>query len=157
MKFPYRAFPLGASDPVTKQDFAWRPAIKVLLWYNHQRSKPLEAVLDTGAYHCIFNAEIGEALRVPITKGVPIAFTSFVRSTSVPAFYTGCKSRLLHKPTKRQSCLLTALHRSESLDKLDFSITSSLRLIGQSIHPVLIFREFHTIRYSRGIYFSERS
>ena len=86
MKFPYKAFPLPASDPVTKQDFAWRPFIKVLLWYNHKRSAPLEAVLDTGADHCIFNAEIGEALGIPVTEGTPIELSGFVRDANVVGF-----------------------------------------------------------------------
>jgi len=86
VKYPYKPFPLTIPDPVTKQDFAWRPAIKVLLWYNHQRSAPLESILDTGADHCIFSAEIGESLGVPVAKGVPVPFTGFVRDANATGF-----------------------------------------------------------------------
>ena len=86
MRFPYKSFPLTTQNPVTKQDFIWRPAIKVLLWYNHQRSAPLEALLDTGADHCFFNAEIGEALGVPVTKGIAVPFTGFVRDANATGF-----------------------------------------------------------------------
>lgn len=86
MKFPYKKFPLTACDPATKQDFTWRLAIKILLWYKHKRSAPLEAILDTGADHTIFSAEIGEALGVPVSEGAPIPLTGFVREANVVGF-----------------------------------------------------------------------
>ena len=86
MEFPYKAFPLAKPDPATKLDFAWRPFIKVFLWYNHKRSAPLEAVLDTGADHCIFNAEIGQAMGIPVAEGVPIELSGFVRDANVVGF-----------------------------------------------------------------------
>lgn len=86
VKFPYKPFPLTEPDPVTKLDFAWRAAIKVLLWYNHKRSAPLEAILDTGSDHCIFNAEIGDALGVPVTRGAPIQLTGFMRDAKATGF-----------------------------------------------------------------------
>jgi hypothetical protein len=75
VKYPYRPFPLNHIDPVTKLDYAWRPALKVLLWYQHKKSAPIESILDTGADHCIFDAQIGDDLGIPITKGMPLAFT----------------------------------------------------------------------------------
>jgi hypothetical protein len=64
VKYPYRPFPLNRVDPVTKLDYAWRPALKVLIWYQHMKSAPLESILDTGVDNCIFDAEIGEELGV---------------------------------------------------------------------------------------------
>jgi hypothetical protein len=46
----------------------------------------LEAILDTGADHCFFNGEIGEALGVPVTKGIPVPFTGFVRDATLRVF-----------------------------------------------------------------------
>jgi hypothetical protein len=75
VKYSYRPFPLSHVDPVTKLDYAWRPALKVLLWYQHKKSPPIESILDTGADHCVFDAQIAEGLGIPVTKGMPVAFT----------------------------------------------------------------------------------
>ena len=72
MKYPYTRFPLTETDPVTGLDYAWRPALKVLIWHNHKRTVPLLSILDTGADHCIFDAQIGEHLGINIPKGKPI-------------------------------------------------------------------------------------
>jgi hypothetical protein len=75
VKYPYKPFPLDHVDPVSKLDYAWRPALKVLIWYQNKRTAPIESILDTGADHCIFDAQIGEDLGIPVTKGAPVAFT----------------------------------------------------------------------------------
>jgi len=74
VKYPYRPFPLSHVDPVTKLDYAWRPALKVLLWYQHKKSPPIESILDTGADHCVFDAQIADGLGIPVTKGATVAF-----------------------------------------------------------------------------------
>ncbi len=79
MKYPYRAFPLSQSDPVTKLDFAWRPALNVIIWYNHKRSAPLQSIVDTGADHCIFDGEIGDDLGIPVAKGPRLPFSGFAK------------------------------------------------------------------------------
>ena len=42
--------------------------------------------MDTGADHCFFNAEIGEALGVPVTNGIPVPLTGFVRDANATGF-----------------------------------------------------------------------
>jgi hypothetical protein len=79
VKYPYRPFPLNRVDPVTKLDYAWRPALKVLIWHQHKKSAPLESILDTGAGHCIFDAEIGDELGIPVTQGTQVPFTGIGR------------------------------------------------------------------------------
>jgi hypothetical protein len=69
VKYPYRKFPLTKIDPVSRLNYAWRPALKVILWYSHKHTVPLIAILDTGADHCIFDAQIGQQLGVPVTRG----------------------------------------------------------------------------------------
>lgn len=69
MKFPYKSFPLDHIDPVTKLDYAWRPALKVIISYQTKKTAPIESILDAGADHCIFDAQIGDDLGIPITKG----------------------------------------------------------------------------------------
>ena len=86
MKFSYKPFPLLHPDPITKLDFAWRPALKVFIWYNHKRSKPLESVLDTGADHCIFDGEIGDDLGIPVSNGVPVPFTGIARGVQTTGY-----------------------------------------------------------------------
>lgn len=77
MNFLYRPFPLNRVDPVTKLDYAWRPVLKVLIWYQHKKSPPLESILDTGADHCIFDAEIGDELGIPVTTGAKTGSGAF--------------------------------------------------------------------------------
>jgi aspartyl protease len=86
VKYPYKAFPRSFPDPVNKQDFCWRPAIRVILWHNHRRSAPLEAILDTGADHCIFNSEVGDSLGVPVTRGVKVPISGFLRDAVTTGF-----------------------------------------------------------------------
>jgi hypothetical protein len=86
VKFPYKPFPLSTASPITKQDVVWRPAVKVLLWYNHKRSVPIESILDTGADYCMFTAEIGESLGIPVAKGIPVRFTGVLREASTTGF-----------------------------------------------------------------------
>lgn len=42
--------------------------------------------MDSGADHCVFSAEIGEALGVHVTQGAPIPLTGFVREANVVGF-----------------------------------------------------------------------
>ena len=86
MKYPYRAFPLSRPDPVTKLNHAWRPALTVLIWYKHNRSAPLESIVDTGADHCIFDADIGDALGIPVKRGVSLPFSGIARGTQTAGY-----------------------------------------------------------------------
>jgi hypothetical protein len=74
VKYSYKAFPRLQPDPITKLAYVWKPVLQVLIWYNHKRSGLLESIVDTGADHCIFDAEIGDDLGIPIRKGKEVPF-----------------------------------------------------------------------------------
>jgi hypothetical protein len=88
VNYPYKSFPLNRVDPATKLDFAWRPALKVIIWYNHKRSPLLESILDTGADHCIFDAEIAEYLGIAVTKGQEVHFTGINKGQTAGFLHT---------------------------------------------------------------------
>ena len=79
MKYSYKAFPLSHTDPVTKLDYAWRPVLRVFISHNGKRSAPLESLVDTGAGHCVFDAEIADGLGIPVRKGQEVAFSGIAR------------------------------------------------------------------------------
>lgn len=86
MKYPYKPFPLSQTDPVTKLDYAWRPALTVLIWHSHKRSAPLESILDTGADHCIFDGQIGDELGILVKKGREVAFSGIAKGVETKGY-----------------------------------------------------------------------
>ncbi len=79
MKYPYKVFPLSHPDPVTKLDYTWKPALTVFISHGGKRSAPLESIADTGAEHCVFDAEIADGLGIPVRKGQQVAFSGIAR------------------------------------------------------------------------------
>lgn len=79
MKYPYKPFPLSHTDPVTKLDYAWRPALTVFISHSAKRSAPVESIVDTGADHCVFDAEICDGLGIPVREGQQVAFSGIAR------------------------------------------------------------------------------
>jgi len=79
VKYPYKAFPLSHTDPVTKLDYAWRPALTVFISHSGKRSAPLESIVDTGADHCVFDAEIADGLGIAVRNGRQVAFSGIAR------------------------------------------------------------------------------
>jgi hypothetical protein len=62
MKFPYKRFARGAFPP------AIRPIITITVSHNGQSIRQ-EVLVDSGADICLFDAEIGELLGIPVTDG----------------------------------------------------------------------------------------
>jgi len=62
MKYPYKCFSQGAFPP------AIRPIISITVSHNDQRIRQ-EVLVDSGADLCLFDAQIGELLGIPITEG----------------------------------------------------------------------------------------
>ena len=79
MKYPYKPFPLSQTDPVTKLDYAWRPALTVFISHGGKRSAPLESILDTGADHSVFDAQIADGLGIAVRHGREVAFSGIAR------------------------------------------------------------------------------
>jgi Aspartyl protease len=86
VKYPYKAFPLSHTDPVTKLDYAWRPALTVFISHNGKRSAPLESIVDTGADHSVFDAEIADGLRIPVREGQQLAFSGIGKGTETMGY-----------------------------------------------------------------------
>ena len=62
MKFPYKRFARGAFPPDI------RPIIPIKVSHNDQSIRQ-EVLVDSGADLCLFDAQIGELLGIPVTKG----------------------------------------------------------------------------------------
>lgn len=63
-----------------------RPVIPIALKYGNQIID-YEALIDSGADHCIFHAEVGELLDIPIKKGHRIFFHGTSDSSQVAYFH----------------------------------------------------------------------
>ena len=130
MKFPYKPFPLPQPYPITKLDFAWRPVLKVFIWYNHKRSMPLESVLDTGADHCIFDGEIGDEVGIPVTNGVPVPFTGIARGAQTTGFLHNVTLTLATQTFQAPVVFAYGISATGILGQTGFSIISSPPSIG---------------------------
>src|SRR5712692_3462413 len=71
MKFPYVEFP--ARDP--HQPWIARPVVPIILENTGNSSPILAALVDSGADRCLFHADIGRAVGLKISEGVPLKFT----------------------------------------------------------------------------------
>lgn len=67
MKFPYRKLLLDPSSPYFGS-FILKPVIPVTLMANDMTLR-YAALMDSGADFCIFDAEIGEYLNIPVREG----------------------------------------------------------------------------------------
>jgi hypothetical protein len=92
VRYPYKAFPLSHTDPVTKLDYTWMPALTVFISHNGKRSAPLESIADTGAGHCVFDAGIADGLGIPLREGEQVAFAGIAREPRRWATCTGSRS-----------------------------------------------------------------
>lgn len=75
MKYSYKPFPLSYPDPVIQIDYAWRPALNVFISQSGRRSAPVQAIVDTGADHSVFDAGIAEAIGIQIPQEKQVSFS----------------------------------------------------------------------------------
>jgi hypothetical protein len=68
MKFKYKKFRVPPTVAFPERKYLLRPIIPILISYQN-KTIGYEALLDSGADFCIFHAEIGEFLGVPILEG----------------------------------------------------------------------------------------
>ena len=76
LRFSYQSFPLQLADAVTGSDSVCRPVIPVRLIYRDKTLAGYQytALIDSGADWCLFHAEIGTVLEIPIERGQPVSF-----------------------------------------------------------------------------------
>jgi hypothetical protein len=79
MKFPYKRFARGAFPPTI------RPIITIKVSHNGQAIRQ-EALVDSGADICLFDAEIGELLGIPITSGREARLVGATSETAQPYY-----------------------------------------------------------------------
>jgi hypothetical protein len=82
MKFKYKKFRVPLSPAFPKRKYLLRPIIPLLLTYQ-DRTIGYEALLDSGADFCIFHAEIGEFLDIPVLNGKKESFGGIVGQQAV--------------------------------------------------------------------------
>jgi hypothetical protein len=85
--YDYKAFPLAQPDPVTKQNFAWRPVLRVVIFHGHNQSRPIESVLDTGADHSIFHGQIARAIGITLESGIAHEFAGVKAGMKAVAYF----------------------------------------------------------------------
>ena len=86
MRYSYKAFPLSYIDPVTKLDQTWKPVLQVFISHSGRRSKSLEAIVDTGADHCIFDAGIADGLGIQLRAGEEVVFSGIARGAETTGY-----------------------------------------------------------------------
>ncbi len=82
MKFKYKKFRVPPTPAFPKRKYLLRPIIPVLITYG-ERTIGYEALLDSGTDFCIFHAEIGEYLGIPVLKGKREPFGGIVGREAV--------------------------------------------------------------------------
>lgn len=50
-------------------DYIWWPVLNVVLFSHHNRTRPIEAIVDSGCQNCLFHADIGQAIGIDVTSG----------------------------------------------------------------------------------------
>lgn len=68
MKFKYKKFRLISPSVFSDQKYLLRPIIPLTIVYKDKKIG-YEALIDSGADFCIFHAEVGEFLGIPVKKG----------------------------------------------------------------------------------------
>lgn len=70
MRVAYKPFPTTPHPAFPKQDTVWWPVLNLVIFYRHNRSRRIEAIVDSGSQQCLFHAGIGEALGMNVDDGV---------------------------------------------------------------------------------------
>jgi len=73
MKFSYLKFPAQPTEAFPDRKWALRPVLPVTL-KNEDKKITIQALIDSGADHNIFNAEIGEILGIDVKSGKKLYF-----------------------------------------------------------------------------------
>jgi hypothetical protein len=73
MKFRYLKFPAVPTEPFPERRYALRPVLPICV-KNGSKSICYYAIVDSGADHSVFHAEIGEALGLEIESGKKLIF-----------------------------------------------------------------------------------
>jgi len=67
---PYTFIPCGPTDAFPRQKVMARPQLQVSLKYKRQSLKfGFPSIIDSGADHCMFPAQFGERIGIPIREG----------------------------------------------------------------------------------------
>ena len=88
LRVSYRVIPVD-DPPSGMPDHAWVPILNVAvaLMHKHTKSRPFEAVVDSGSPFCFFHSSIGEALGMRIQSGTRGPLAGVVGSSVGEAFY----------------------------------------------------------------------
>jgi len=73
MKFKYSKFPGTPTEPFPDRKYALRPVLSITV-KKDRKSIIYQAIIDSGADHNIFHAQIGEALGLNIRTGKKLSF-----------------------------------------------------------------------------------
>lgn len=82
MKFKYKKFKISPSPAFPERNNLLRPIIPIIISYN-DRKIGYEALIDSGADICIFHAEVGEFLGIPILEAPKEKFGGIIGREAV--------------------------------------------------------------------------
>jgi len=68
LKYPYRRFPCTPDEVFPDRHSILRPFIDIAVKYKNEHQR-IWALLDTGSDWCVFPAQLGELLGIPIKEG----------------------------------------------------------------------------------------
>lgn len=85
-RYDYKPFPLDKPVAATKQDSAWRPVLRVVIFSGHRRTPPIEAIVDTGADMTIFDADIARGMGLKVEQGDIYEFGGIAASAKVTGY-----------------------------------------------------------------------
>jgi hypothetical protein len=88
LRFPYQSEPILEPDPATGALHVYRPVIPIRLIYRHRElvRYRYRALVDSGADWCLFHAEVGELVGIPVPQGKPRKFVG-VEGIEQTAFF----------------------------------------------------------------------
>lgn len=67
--------------------FHWLPVLDVALHYRRAKSPRVEAIVDSGSPWCLFHAEIGNFLKIPVEQGEPSQLGGVIAEASSPVYF----------------------------------------------------------------------
>ncbi|MBI2539637.1 MAG: hypothetical protein HYW04_07555 [Deltaproteobacteria bacterium] len=87
MRVNFKPFPIAPHPAFPSQTVQWRPILNVVMFYQHARSRRIEAIVDSGSDYCLFHASIGESLGIITRGGIPASVGGVIGGVKGELYY----------------------------------------------------------------------
>jgi hypothetical protein len=93
VRVPYKVLPLDKPHPAfAHEKTMWVPVLSVRLSYRHSRQTPrVEAVVDSGASHTLFRADIADYIGIKLEDGIKSETTGIVPGAKIDVYFHGIR------------------------------------------------------------------